>query len=142
MFQGFKVLDPRLCVLGSWFLDPRSWVLHPGYWVSDYRSWSLGSRLLILNYVTFNGIGNPISLFHGKIGSLSFRFDELQSLISKFKNDFQLIGIQKPDLKIKIITFNISQLNQLILLMLLYILYIKKAIDYNLRPDLIIYGKW
>lgn len=99
MFQGFKVLDPGLCVLGSWFLDPRSWVLHPGYWVSDYRSWSLGSRLLILNYATFNGTGNPISLFHGKIDSLSFRFDKLQSLISKFKNAFQLIGIQKPDLE-------------------------------------------
>ena len=37
---------------------------------------------------TFNGIGRPFSLFHLNINSLSFHFDELESLISKSKNDF------------------------------------------------------
>ena len=37
---------------------------------------------------TFNDIGNPFSLFHLNINSLSFHFDELKSLISKSKNDF------------------------------------------------------
>ena len=37
---------------------------------------------------TFNDIGNPFSLFHLNINLLSFHFDELESLISKSKNDF------------------------------------------------------
>ena len=41
---------------------------------------------------TFNDIGSSFSLFHLNINSLSF-FDELESLISKSKNDFQIIGI-------------------------------------------------
>ena len=37
---------------------------------------------------TFNDIGSPFSLFHLNINSLSFHFNELESLISKSKNDF------------------------------------------------------
>ena len=48
---------------------------------------------------TFNVIGNPFSLFHLNINSLSFHFDELESLISKSKNDFQIIGISETRLK-------------------------------------------
>ena len=47
----------------------------------------------------FNGIGNPFSLFHLNINSLSFHYDELESLISKSKNDFQIIGISETRLK-------------------------------------------
>ena len=74
---------------------------------------------------TFNDIGSSFSLFHLSINSLSF-FDELESLISKSKNDFQIIGIsetQKPDLRKlrkqlqifnwKILILNMYQLNQL-----------------------------
>ena len=48
---------------------------------------------------TFNDIGNPFFLFHLNINSLSFHFDELESLISKSKNDFQKIGISEIRLK-------------------------------------------
>ena len=74
---------------------------------------------------TFNDIGSPFSLFYLNINSLSFHFDELESLISKSKNDFQIIGIsetQKPDLRKlrkqlqifnwKILILNMYQLNQ------------------------------
>ena len=74
---------------------------------------------------TFNDIVSPFSLFHLNINSLSFHFDELESLISKSKNDFQIIGIsetQKPDLRKlrkqlqifnwKILILNMYQLNQ------------------------------
>ena len=47
---------------------------------------------------TFNDIGNPFSLFHSNINSLSFHFDQLQSLISKSKNYFQIIGISETRL--------------------------------------------
>ena len=74
---------------------------------------------------TFNDNGSPFFLFHLNINSLSFHFDELESLISKSKNDFQIIGIsetQKPDLRKlrkqlqifnwKILILNMYQLNQ------------------------------
>ena len=48
---------------------------------------------------TFNEIGNPFFLFHLKINLLSFHSDELESLISKSKNDFQIIGISETRLK-------------------------------------------
>ena len=96
----------------------------------------------------FNGIGNPFSLFHLNINSLSFHYDELESLISKSKNDFQIIGISETRLKktqetttnIDLKNYNIEQVptessNGGVLL------YIIKAINYELRPDLIIYKK-
>ena len=48
---------------------------------------------------TFNDIGNPFPLFHLNINSLSFYIDELESLISKSKNVFQIIGISETRLK-------------------------------------------
>ena len=51
-----------------------------------------------LNF-TFSDTGNTFSLFHLNINSLSFHFDEFQSLISKSKNDFQIIGISEIRLK-------------------------------------------
>ena len=48
---------------------------------------------------TFNDIGSSFSLFHWNINSFSFHFDELESLISKSKNDFQIIGISETRLK-------------------------------------------
>ena len=48
---------------------------------------------------TFNDIGNPFSLFHLNINLLSFHFEELESLISKSKNDFQIIDICETRLK-------------------------------------------
>ena len=48
---------------------------------------------------TFNDIDSPFSLFHVNINLLSFHFDELESLISKLKNDFQIIGISETRLK-------------------------------------------
>ena len=48
---------------------------------------------------TFNNIGNPFCLLHLNVKSLSFRFDELQSLVSKPKNDFQITGISETSLK-------------------------------------------
>ena len=95
---------------------------------------------------TFNDIGNAFSLFHLNINSLSFHFDELESLISKSKNDFQIIGISETRLKktqetttnIQLENYNIEYVptesaNGKVLL------YIKKAINYKLRPDLTIY---
>ena len=38
----------------------------------------------------FNDIGNPFSLFHLNINSLSFHYDELGSLTSKLKNDWHI----------------------------------------------------
>ena len=80
------------------------------------------------------------------INSLSFHFDELESLISKSKNDFQIIGISETRLKesqetnIQLENFNIEHVptesaNGGVLL------YIRKAINYKLRPDLMIYKK-
>ena len=48
---------------------------------------------------TFNDIGNTFSLFHLSINLISFHFDELESLISKSSNDFQIIGISETRLK-------------------------------------------
>ena len=48
---------------------------------------------------TFNDIGNPFFLFHLNINTLPFHFDELESLISKSKNDSQIIGISETRLK-------------------------------------------
>ena len=97
----------------------------------------------------FNGIGNPFSLFHLDINSLSFHYDELESLISKSKSDFQIIGISETRLKktqetttnIHLKNYNIEHVptessNGGVLL------YIIKVINYKLRPaDLIIYKK-
>ena len=97
---------------------------------------------------TFNDIGNPFSLFHLNINSFSFHFDELENLKSKWKNDFQIIGISEARLKItqetttniQLENFNIEHVptesaNGGVLL------YIRKAINYKLRPDLMIYKK-
>ena len=96
---------------------------------------------------TFNDTGNPFFLFHLNINSLSFHFDELESLISKSKNDSQIIGISETRLKktqetttnIQLENYNIEHVptesaNGGVLL------YIKK-INYKLRPDLMIYKK-
>ena len=48
---------------------------------------------------TFNDIDNHFSLFHLNINLLPFHFDELESLISKSKIDFQIIGISETRLK-------------------------------------------
>ena len=103
-----------------------------------------------LNFI-FNDIGNPFFLFHLNINSLSFHFDELESLISKSKNDFQIIGISETRLKkaqetttnIQLENYNIEHVpaesaDRGVLI------YIKKAINYKLRPDLMIYkkGNW
>ena len=100
---------------------------------------------------TFNDNGSPFFLFHLNINSLSFHFDELESLISKSKNDFQIIGISETRLKktletttnIQLENFNIEHVttdsaNGRVLL------YIRKAINYKLRQDLMIYkkGNW
>ena len=85
-------------------------------------------------------------MFQLNINSLSFHFDELESLISKSKNDFQIIGISETRLKesqetnIQLENFNIEHVptesaNGGVLL------YIRKAINYKLRPDLMIYKK-
>ena len=79
---------------------------------------------------------------------MSFHYDELESLISKSKNDFQIIGISETRLKktqetttnIHLKNYNIEHVptassNEGVLL------YIIKAINYKLRPDLIIYKK-
>ena len=103
-----------------------------------------------LNYF-FNHIGNPFSLFHLNINSLSFHFHEMESLISKSKNYFQIfqiIGIsetrlnktQKTTTNIQLENFNIEHVptesgNGGVLL------YIKKAVSYKLRPHLMIYKK-
>ena len=99
-------------------------------------------------HCVFNNIGNPFSLFHLNINSLSFHFDELESLISKSKNDFQIIGISEARLKktqetttnIQLENYNIQHVptesaNGGVLL------YIKKTINYKLIPDLTIYKK-
>ena len=44
---------------------------------------------------SFNDIGNPFSLFHLNISSISFHFHELESLILKSKNDFYIICINQ-----------------------------------------------
>ena len=48
---------------------------------------------------TFSDIGNTFSLFHLSINLISRHFDELESLISKSSNDFQIIGISETRLK-------------------------------------------
>ena len=100
---------------------------------------------------TFNDIGSPFSLFYLNINSLSFHFDELEHLISKSKNDFQITGISETRLKktrettanIQLENFNVEHVpiestNGGVLL------YIRKTINYKLRPDLMIYkkGNW
>ena len=50
---------------------------------------------------TFNGIDSPFSLFRLNTNLLSFHFDELESLIPKSKNDFQIIGISEKRLNKK-----------------------------------------
>ena len=65
---------------------------------------------------TFNDIGSPFSLFHLNINSLSFHFDELESLISKSKMTFKILAYQKPDLRklrkqLKILNWTILILN-------------------------------
>ena len=65
---------------------------------------------------TFNDIGSPFSLFHLNINSLSFHFDELESLISKSKMTFKKLAYQKPDLRklrkqLKILNWTILILN-------------------------------
>ena len=82
---------------------------------------------------------------------LSFHFDELESLISNSKNDFQIIGIsettlcktQKTTTNIPLENYNIEHVptesaNSGVLL------YIKKVINHKLTPDLMIYkkGNW
>ena len=90
-------------------------------------------------------------MFHLNINLLTFQFDELESLISKSKNDFQIFQItdisetrlnktQKTTTNIQLEKFNIGPAptesgNGGVLL------YIKKAINYKLRPDLMIYKK-
>ena len=87
-------------------------------------------------------------MFHLNINSFSFHFDELENLISKSKKDFQIIGISEARLKktqetttnIQLENFNIEHVptesaNGGVLL------YIRKAINYKLRPDLMIYKK-
>ena len=87
-------------------------------------------------------------MFHLNINSLSFHFDDLENLISKSKNDFQKIGISETGLKkiqettanIQLDNFNIEHVptesaNGGVLL------YIRKAINYKLRPNLMIYKK-
>ena len=82
------------------------------------------------------------------INLVSFHFDELESLTSKSKNDFQIISISETRLKktqettknIQLENYNIEHVptesaNGGVLL------YIKKAIHYKLRPDLMIYKK-
>ena len=79
---------------------------------------------------------------------MSFLLDELENLISKSKNDFQIIGISETRLKkthetttnIQLKKFNIEHVptesaNGGVML------YIKKATNYKLRPDLMIYKK-
>ena len=96
----------------------------------------------------FNDISSPFSLFHLNINSLSFHYDELESLISKSKNNFQIIGISETRLaktqetatNIHLKNYNIEHVptessNGGV------VLYIKKAINYKLRPDLMIYKK-
>ena len=64
---------------------------------------------------TFNDIGSPFSLFYLNINSLSFHFDELEHLISKSKNDFQITGISETRLKKTQETTTNIQLKNLIL---------------------------
>ena len=97
---------------------------------------------------TFNDIDNPFSLFHLNINSLSFHFYGLGSLISKSKNDFQITGISETRLRklrkaisnIQFENYNIEHVptesvNRGVLL------YIKKALNYKLRPEVVIYKK-
>ena len=79
---------------------------------------------------------------------MSFHFDELESLISKSKNDFQIIGISEARLtKTQELTTNIQMENFNIEHVPTesanggVLLYIRKAINYKLRPDLMIYKK-
>ena len=79
---------------------------------------------------------------------MSFHLDELEHLISKSKNDFQITGISETRLKktrettanIQLENFNVEHVpiestNGGVLL------YIRKTINYKLRPDLMIYEK-
>ena len=88
------------------------------------------------------------SLFHLNINSLSFHFDELEGLISKSKNDFQIIAISENRLKkTQETTTNIQLENYHIEYVSTesanggMLLYIKIVINYKLRLDLIIYKK-
>ena len=97
---------------------------------------------------TFNDIGSPFSLFYLNINSLSFHFDELEHLISKSKNDFQITGISETRLKktrettanIQLENFNVEHV-PIESTSGGVLLYIRKTINYKLRPDLMIYEK-
>ena len=87
-------------------------------------------------------------MFHLNINLLSFYFDELESLKSKSKNGFQIIGISETRLKkTQETTANIQLENYKIEHVPTVsangevLLYIKKAINYKLRLDLMIYKK-
>ena len=82
------------------------------------------------------------------VTSLSFHFDELESLLSKSKNDFQIIGISEARLnKTQEITPYIQLKNYNIEHVPIesakggVLQYIQKAINYKLRRDLMIYKK-
>ena len=82
----------------------------------------LKTTLLTTLQLKINDIGRPFSWFHLNINSLLFHFDELESLISKSKNDSQIIRIPETRLKktqeittniqLKILIVNMYQLNQ------------------------------
>ena len=123
----------------TWFFN---WVFNSGIWdPTKYFT------IIDLNS-TFNNFGNPFSLFHLNINLLSFYFDELESLKSKSKNGFQIIGISETRLKkTQETTANIQLENYKIEHVPTVsangevLLYIKKAINYKLRLDLMIYKK-
>ena len=77
------------------------------------------------------------------INLFSFHFDELESIISKSKNDFQIIGISETRLKKTQETTTNIQLGNLNTEHVpsesangCVLLYVKKAINYKLWPDL------
>ena len=82
----------------------------------------LKTTLLTTLQSKLNDIGRPFYWLHLNINSLLFHFDELESLISKSKNDFQIIRIPETRLKktqeittniqLKILILNMYQLNQ------------------------------
>ena len=85
---------------------------------------------------------NNFSMFHLNINSLQYYFDELQTFLSNYPIDFQIMGISESRLKtdtsttinIQLPGFNIELMptksaNSSALL------YIKDTINYKLRPD-------
>ena len=67
---------------------------------------------------TFNVIGSSFSMFHWNINSLSFHFDELESLVSKSKTDFQIIGV--PETRLKKLRKQLQIFNWKILILNMY----------------------